>query len=103
SATTSQGPRSSRSWACSRRARPRTTISPRPARPDGLVRRLALAAAALLAGAPAARLAWLVGRYGVDVPYHDQWPGELPLFEKLAAGRLGFADLWEPHNEHRIF
>jgi hypothetical protein len=57
--------------------------------------------AALLALAPALWLASLVNRYGVDVPYNDQW-SELPVFEKAFSGRLTFHDLWEPHNEHRI-
>jgi hypothetical protein len=47
-------------------------------------------------------LSWLVSRYGVDVPYNDQW-AQLPLFEKAFHGGLRLQDLWEPHNEHRIF
>jgi hypothetical protein len=41
---------------------------------------------------------WL---YGVNVAYGDQWR-IAQLFGKLYSGTLGFADLWNPLNEHRI-
>lgn len=60
------------------------------------------AALCALAFAPALWLGLLVDRYGVDVPYNDQWD-ELPLMQKALQGGLGVEDLWRPHNEHRIF
>jgi hypothetical protein len=45
---------------------------------------------------------WLILRYGVDVPYWDQW--ELaPFFEKLARGTLTLSDLFAQQNEYRQF
>ena len=61
------------------------------------------AASALGAGlalAPAALLLALVRLCGVDLPYGDQWEIAL-FFEKLAAGQLGFGDLFALQNEHR--
>jgi len=40
-------------------------------------------------------------RYGVNCVFWDQW-GIVPLFDKLYAGNLSFADLFALHNEHRI-
>jgi hypothetical protein len=56
------------------------------------------AAAALAACAPA----WLILRYGVDVPYWDQWD-VAPFFEKLSNGSLTGADLFAQQNEYRQF
>ncbi|MET0622361.1 MAG: hypothetical protein ABW250_05225 [Pyrinomonadaceae bacterium] len=56
------------------------------------------AAALLAACAPA----WLILRYGVDVPYWDQWD-VAPFFEKLARGSLRAADLFAQQNEYRQF
>ena len=44
----------------------------------------------------------LVSSYGVAVPFLDQWEVVL-LLNKLAKGNLGLIDLWQQHNEHRIF
>jgi len=41
-------------------------------------------------------------RNGVDTPFWDEWDGTAPLFEKMAACTLGFADFFAQHNEHRI-
>ena len=57
----------------------------------------------LLLLAPFLWAAALVGRYGVDAPYTEQWSGESPIFEKMALGTLGWGDFFAPHNEHRIF
>lgn len=57
------------------------------------------AAASLLA---ACAPAWLILRYGVDVPYWDQWD-VAPFFEKLARGSLTAADLFAQQNEYRQF
>lgn len=43
-----------------------------------------------------------VGAFGVNVPFGDDWSLVL-LFDKLAAGTLGFQDLWAQLWEHRIF
>jgi len=44
----------------------------------------------------------LVLTYAVDIPYIDQWDGELPFLKKVAAGEAGVADLVAQHLEHRI-
>lgn len=54
------------------------------------------AAAAVFACAPA----WLIHRYGVDVPYSDQW-NLAHFFEKSARGTLTLADLYAQQNEYR--
>jgi len=38
----------------------------------------------------------------VDVPFWDQW-NFVPLLGKSLEGGISFADLWAPHNEHRLF
>ncbi|MFZ5496124.1 MAG: hypothetical protein ACOZE5_12415 [Verrucomicrobiota bacterium] len=46
----------------------------------------------------------VVHRYGSDLPRWDALDAEgLALYAPLAEGRLRFADLLRPHNEHRIF
>lgn len=42
-----------------------------------------------------------VARFGVDVPYWDQWDF-IPLLEHAARGDLRFSELAGQHNEHRI-
>ncbi|MCA1614573.1 MAG: hypothetical protein LC795_10630 [Acidobacteria bacterium] len=59
---------------------------------------LLTASAALAACAPA----WLILRYGVDVPYWDHWD-LAPFFERLARGTLTAADLFAQQNEYRQF
>lgn len=59
---------------------------------------MAACAAALAACAPA----WLIMKYGVDVPYWDQWD-IAPFFEKLARGTLTASDLFAQFNEYRQF
>lgn len=67
---------------------------------DGLKAK-ALGRAAACAGAAAACVpAWLILRYGVDVPYSDQW-NIAHFFEKAARGTLTFADLYAQQNEYR--
>ena len=51
---------------------------------------------------PLAAIVRLVGDYGVNVPYGDEW-SLLPLFAKCHDHQLTFADLFRQHNEHRIF
>lgn len=57
--------------------------------------------AALLVLVPPIITALLVARWGVDVPFWDQWD-LLPQLAALEAGTLTVADLWQPHNEHRL-
>ena len=59
---------------------------------------LAFAASA----APALGALAFVLRYGVDVPFYDQWIAEAPLFEKVWQHRWTVGDFWAQHNEHRI-
>lgn len=44
----------------------------------------------------------LVSHYAVDIPYIDQWDGELPFLMKVAAGEARASDLIALHMEHRI-
>jgi hypothetical protein len=56
----------------------------------------------LVAILPIALLVRLIGEYGVNVPYGDDW-SLIPLYAKWNDHQLTFADLFRPHNEHRIF
>ena len=55
----------------------------------------------LLALVPIIFVGFIIDRYGVNVPYADEW-SNLILVEKWDAGHLRFADLIRPHNGHRI-
>jgi hypothetical protein len=55
----------------------------------------------LLALIPIVFIAFVIARYGVNVPYADEW-SNLILVEKWDAGHLKFPDLIRPHNGHRI-
>ncbi|WP_233234466.1 hypothetical protein [Bordetella sp. LUAb4] len=47
---------------------------------------------------------WLIGRYGNPVPFWDQWDAEaVRLYQPFVSGRLTWAEMLAPHNEHRIF
>lgn len=65
---------------------------------DNLARTVSLCAFLL----PAGLLFLLIRRHGVDVPYLEQWNTAL-LFEKLSAGTLAVADIFEQQNEYRQF
>jgi hypothetical protein len=56
----------------------------------------------VLALIPFAYLVALVAKYGVDVPFWDQWE-LVPLLEKSYQGTLSFRDLWVQQNAHRVF
>lgn len=58
--------------------------------------RAAVCAALVSACAPA----WLILRYGVDVPYSDQW-SIAHFFEKSVRGTLTLSDLYAQQNEYR--
>lgn len=50
---------------------------------------------------PFAALVSYVFRYGVNIPFWDQWE-LIPLLEKTYTDTLSFADLYLQHNEHRL-
>ncbi len=50
---------------------------------------------------PIAIIGVLIAVYSVDVPRADQYE-LVPLFQKIDTGTLGFGDIWQQHNEHRI-
>lgn len=52
---------------------------------------------------PAIILGLLVLKYGVNVPYMDQWYTPVHVLVKVSQGNLSFSDLIEQHNESRIF
>ena len=52
----------------------------------------------LLIAAPPLLIGFLIFRDGVDTPFWDEWDGTAPLFEKMAAGTLGFADFFAQHD-----
>lgn len=54
----------------------------------------------LLALSPAIFILSLVARYGVDIPYLDEWTFA-PLLVKAHTHALTFSDLFAQHNEHR--
>ena len=56
----------------------------------------------LLTLAPLLWVVFAVMRYGVDVPFLDQWE-LVPFLDKSYQGQLTLGDLWVQHNEHRIF
>ena len=51
---------------------------------------------------PAIFIIYFVYRYGITVPYWDQWE-HVTLLEKSHNHTLTFTDFWSQHNEHRIF
>lgn len=51
---------------------------------------------------PAFLIAWFVWTCSVDVPFWDEW-ALLPMLQKSFTGELTWAELFEQHNEHRIF
>ena len=55
----------------------------------------------LLALVPIVFVSFIIDRYGVNVPYADEWTNLLRV-EKWDAGKLTFADLVRAHNGHRI-
>jgi hypothetical protein len=62
-----------------------------------------LTGAALFLMILGARL-WLIGAFGSDVPFWDQWDCEAAnLYKKIHDGTLSLSGWLAPHNEHRIF
>lgn len=60
-------------------------------------------ALAVLSAIPAIAILALILRYGVNVPFYDQWDCEGKLFKKFWEHQLTWSDFWEQHNEHRMF
>jgi len=56
----------------------------------------------VVAWAPAVATLELILRYGVDLPFYDQWVAEAPLFAKIWRHQSTVADFWAQHNEHRM-
>ncbi|PZR76601.1 MAG: hypothetical protein DLM73_02330 [Chthoniobacterales bacterium] len=47
---------------------------------------------------------WLISVYSTSLPILDQWDAEAALlFKPWLENTLGFADLFTPHNDHRMF
>lgn len=53
-------------------------------------------------GFPAIIALYLILRFGVNVPFEDEWEFT-SLLQAFHAHHLTAGMLWEPHNEHRIF
>jgi hypothetical protein len=52
----------------------------------------------------AASRLYFVETFGIPLPYWDQWDAEGDfLLRPWIEGRLELHNLWQPHNEHRIF
>lgn len=51
--------------------------------------------------APVVAIAWLIDRFGVNVPYSDQWELVLLLQKSQGAG-VALGDLWAQHGEQRM-
>jgi hypothetical protein len=61
---------------------------------------MGIVALVLLAYSPALLTLRLIARYGVDLPYADEW-AFVPLYLKAHQHSLTFADFFIQHNEHR--
>jgi len=56
----------------------------------------------LVALAPIVLISVMVVRYGVGVPFGDDWV-MAKIFQSAHHGTLNLADFWQLHNEHRVF
>jgi hypothetical protein len=59
-------------------------------------------ATGIVVGLPIVILCSLAVAWSVNAPFWDQWI-YADLLDKLRNGTLSFHDLWQQHNEHRIF
>src|ERR1700704_5081833 len=66
----------------------------------GYLRTTRLVLLLLAAATPSLCIIYLVARYGVDIPFADEWTFA-PMFVKAHDHTLGLADLFAQHNEHR--
>jgi hypothetical protein len=57
---------------------------------------------ALFLVAVGARL-WLLERFGTSLPFWDQWEEARIVYVPFFEGRLSLAELFQAHNEHRMF
>ncbi len=55
----------------------------------------------ILASLPFVAVVCFVIRYGITIPYWDQW-ALVPVLGRMYDGSLSFNDLWMQHNAHRI-
>ena len=46
---------------------------------------------------------WLINTYGTSLPFWDQWDEARVVYSPYFEGKLRLADLFQAHNEHRIF
>jgi hypothetical protein len=46
---------------------------------------------------------WMIGKFGSDLPFWDQWDGEGNVIKRYFDGTLTIGDLLAPFAEHRIF
>jgi hypothetical protein len=71
---------------------------------DNMLKKLTLNSSSLfllLSFLPVLFLGYLVIRFGVNVPYWDQWDTPGLMFEKIDQGQLSFSDFIAQHNESR--
>jgi len=78
---------------------PADDATPQPERPAGLPSRAPLLRA--LAVVPPLLLAWLVWRFGVDVPFLDEWSLAYDI-ERFLDGAWTSSEVLRAHNGHRI-
>ena len=64
--------------------------------------KLTCALAVSLATIPGGLLLILILKYGVDIPYWDEWQ-YVSFFEKFSQGTLTLSDLFAQQNEYRQF
>ena len=76
-----------------------------PIRPSSVVLRQAPTARRVLllclVALPPLLAALYAARFKLGVPYYDSW-ALVPDLQKMFAGQLTWADVWQPYNEHRI-
>ena len=74
-------------------------LAKRRAKPNLSLSKLAIAGAVVF---PAIVALYVIRRFGVNVPFEDEWEFT-SLLHAFHTHHLTFGMLWEPHNEHRIF
>jgi hypothetical protein len=65
------------------------------------IRRSSFVVRLLLVALPPLLAAVYAARFKLGLPYYDSW-ALVPFLQKMLAGQLTWAELWQPHNEHRI-
>jgi len=69
---------------------------------DSIIRRAVTAGGVLTATIPAVLALYFVHKYGVSVPFWDEW-NDVPLLDASYRAIPPLSALFEQHNEHRIF